>query len=123
MKKNNKFYGLGRRKTAIARVWLEKGEGKLIINEKEENINDAFAPMKVVGLEEKFNIKAKIKGGGVSSQIGALQLGLARALVKFDEKLKPVLRKNGFLTRDPRTKERKKPGLRRARRAPQWQKR
>ncbi len=123
MKKNNKFYGLGRRKTAIARVLLEKGEGKLTINGKDQNIEDAFAPFKVVGLEGKFNIDAKIMGGGVSSQIGALRLGVARALVNFDEKLKPVLRKNGFLTRDPRIKERKKPGLRRARRAPQWQKR
>lgn len=123
MKKIDKFYGLGRRKTAIARVWLEKGEGKLTINGKERENEDVFAPMKVVGLEGKFNINAKTKGGGISSQIGALQLGVARALVNFDEKLKPVLRKNGFLTRDPRIKERKKPGLRRARRAPQWQKR
>jgi len=123
MKAIKSYYGLGRRKTAIARVWLKVDKPQLLINAKEKDLILALTPLKAVGLEDKFKIEAKIRGGGLASQISALKLGIARALLQYDSDLRPVLRKGGFLTRDPRAKERKKPGLKRARRAPQWQKR
>lgn len=119
------FEGLGRRKRAVARVRISKGEGKIYLNNKENNslnttITDIF---ELMGLKEKFSIHIHSFGGGVKSQIGAIKLGIARALLKYDSSLKSTLRKVNLLTRDPREKERKKPGLKGARRAPQWQKR
>ncbi|HHH41498.1 MAG TPA: 30S ribosomal protein S9, partial [Chloroflexi bacterium] len=80
-------------------------------------------PLKVTGMENRFNISVKVRGGGISGQAGAVRLGIARALLKVDPELRPILRKGGFLTRDARVKERKKPGLKRARKAPQYTKR
>lgn len=123
---------VGRRKEATARVRLTKGAGRFLVNsQKVENFfSDIFAaksllsaPLTLVKMEEKLDISAKVKGGGKKAQVEAIRLGIARALVKIDESLKPTLRKAGFLTRDPREKERKKYGLKRARRAPQWSKR
>ncbi len=128
-----KYYqGLGRRKTATARVRLSKGTGKITVNQ--ESISKYFsdrpggeeiikAPMKKMGVEKKFDLSALAKGGGKQGQVIAIQLGVARALIEFDHEFKKTLKKEGYLTRDPRMKERKKPGLKRARRAAQWQKR
>lgn len=118
------FYGLGRRKSAIARVRLVPGKGALSINGEAVEPNAVInAPMTTVGQDGKFDVTAVVTGGGIVSQIEAIRLGVARALTDMDESLKQSLRKSGFLTRDPRAKERKKPGLKRARRAPQWAKR
>jgi len=126
------YYGLGRRKTAVAQVRLYKGKGNIIINERKDEdyfrgfdnfIKKINSPLSLTGNKDKFNISIKVKGGGVSSQADAILLGIARALVAMDEGLKTTLRKAGFLTRDPRMKERKKPGLKRARKAPQFSKR
>lgn len=108
-----KYYeAVGRRKTAVARVrlYLDKNQDNSKYNELEQYL-------------KKFKVSVKTKGGGISSQKQAVLLGIARALIKYDEKLKPALRTAGLLTRDPRKKERKKPGLKKARRAPQWSKR
>lgn len=118
------FFGLGRRKTAIARVRLTAGKGSLSINGKPVEPNDIVnAPLTIAGQEGKYDITAIVTGGGMTSQIEAIRLGVARSLLELDESFKQSLRKAGFLTRDPRAKERKKPGLRGARRAPQWAKR
>lgn len=127
------WQGVGRRKTATALVRLEKGDGqKMMINEKpdleyfengEISRKIYLAPLDLTGNLGKFNLSVKVSGGGKKAQREAIRLGIARALVLFDEGLRKTLRKSGFLTRDPRMKERKKPGLKRARRAPQWQKR
>jgi small subunit ribosomal protein S9 len=126
------FYAIGRRKTAIARVKLfPKGSGKFMINGKDYKeffphfslIQNLEAPFEAVGQLGKFDVEIKILGGGAKSQSEACRLGIARCLVKVDEANKKVLRAVGFMTRDPRAKERKKPGLKRARRAPQWSKR
>jgi small subunit ribosomal protein S9 len=117
-------YGLGRRKTAIAQVRLYPGKGGLTINGAAIEPNDVInAPLTAVGQTGKFDISAIVAGGGMTTQIEAIRLGVARALVELDESLKQALRKAGYLTRDAREKERKKPGLRGARRAPQWAKR
>lgn len=125
LKTNRYWYGLGRRKEASARVRLTKGEGKVTINGQSIDQPSALIlqPIKLVGFDGQFNISAKVKGGGVTGYQEAIRLGVARALVTYDNGLKTTLRKAGFMTRDPREKERKKPGLKRARRAPQWQKR
>lgn len=128
------FYleGIGRRKTSIARVRIyKKGEKKIIVNER--SLEDYFpvfsdqkkvlAPLEKLNLENKFFVSIKVKGGGIHSQAEAIRHGLSRALVKFKESFRPTLRQLGYLTRDPRMRERKKFGLKRARRAPQWQKR
>ena len=123
--------GVGRRKTATARVRLYPGEGKIIVNDKpveeyfsrEYDLLHLLEPLKVTGLMNKFNVSVKVKGGGMSGQAGAVRHGLARALLKANPELRPILRKGGFLTRDARMKERKKPGLKRARKAPQYTKR
>lgn len=125
------FYGTGRRKDAVARVYLVPGEGKITVNKK--SMEDYFGrrtlevtvrqPLKAVGAEDRFDVKAKVMGGGKSGQAGALLLGIARALVEADPNLRPTLKKAGFLTRDPRMKERRKYGLKKARRAPQFSKR
>ena len=125
------YYAVGRRKTANAQVRLYPGEGKIVINNKplEEyftrpvDLITVMAPLKAAGMEDKLNVTVVVKGGGITGQAGAVAHGLARALVKMDEDLRPVMRKNGFLTRDARMKERKKYGLKRARKAPQYTKR
>ncbi|MEI6040234.1 MAG: 30S ribosomal protein S9 [Candidatus Berkelbacteria bacterium] len=119
------WYGLGRRKTAIAKVKITKGTGVVTVNEKEiANPSRVYLePLKVLGQEKNFNIDAKIMGGGIVAQLDAIRLGISRALDKFDSEWHTTLKKEGFLTRDQRMKERKKPGLKGARRAPQWTKR
>lgn len=125
------FYGLGRRKEAIAKVRLYVGKGVSKISDKDVSVyfgNEVFADkvyeaLKLTGNLEKMYISAHVEGGGLSAQADAILLGVARALVVYDEELKTTLRKAGFLTRDPRIKERKKPGLKRARKAPQFSKR
>jgi small subunit ribosomal protein S9 len=126
------YQGTGRRKTALARVRLVTGKGKFIINDRP--IEEYFAgrepweimvksPLEAAGLLGKFDVIVKAEGGGVSGQAGAVRHGIARALVKYDESLRAALRKDGHLTRDPRGKERKKYGRKRARRGFQWTKR
>ncbi len=124
-KKNKYIEGIGRRKRAIARVRISaSSNGQFTLNNKilplDQNLTEI---LNLVGLNKKFDISVKVIGGGINGQKGAITLGLARALVLYDKTLQPTLRKTGYLTRDPREKERKKPGLRRARRAPQWAKR
>ncbi len=131
MDKQAYFYGTGRRKTAIARVKLMPGNGAIIVNgipyeelysriELRRRILQPLVATESIG---KYNVVAKVEGGGVSAQGGAVSHGIARALVQVDEKTKASLRQNGLLTRDSRGKERKKPGLKRARKAPQYTKR
>jgi len=125
------YYGTGRRKKSIARVRLVPGEGKITINDR--TIDDYFGletlkvivkqPMVLTDTVAKFDVICKVVGGGFTGQAGAIRHGMARALLKFDEELRPALKKAGFLTRDPRMKERKKYGLKKARRAPQFSKR
>lgn len=125
------YYGTGRRKKAVARVRLVPGEGKIIINGRD--IDDYFGmetlklivrqPLVLTGTLNKFDVIANVKGGGFTGQAGAIRHGISRALLEADRELRPVLKKAGFLTRDPRMKERKKYGLKKARRAPQFSKR
>jgi small subunit ribosomal protein S9 len=130
-KKQRYFYGTGRRKTSIARVRLVPGTGEIIVNGipyeqlfiRPGHRRVIVQPLLVTESLGKYNIVVKVVGGGISGQSGAIAHGIARALVRTDESLKSVLRQNGLLTRDPRVKERKKPGLRRARKAPQYTKR
>jgi small subunit ribosomal protein S9 len=126
------FYGTGRRKTATARVRLYKGTGKkiLINDQKGERyfnpprlLEVALQPLVQVGMKKDFDVSVRVSGGGTAAQADAVRHGIARALVAFDVNNKTSLKKAGLLTRDPRAKERKKPGLRRARRAPQFSKR
>lgn len=125
------FYGTGRRKSAVARVRIFPGQGALVVNGKalEEVFPRltlraiALKPLQVTDTLGKFSASIKVEGGGASGQAGAISHGVARALVKADEALKPLLRQAGLLTRDPRVKERKKYGLKRARKAPQYTKR
>lgn len=125
------YYGTGRRKTAVARVRLYSGSGEIRVNGKPYmelfsrlvHRNRIQRPLQVAGVAGTFDVEAKVTGGGVSAWADALSHGIARALVAFNEGLKPALRKAGLLTRDPRVKERKKPGLKRARKAPQYTKR
>ena len=128
---NPYFYGTGRRKESVARVRVYAGTGKIIINGRD--IDDYFGldtlklivrqPLTLTETTEKFDIICRVNGGGVSGQAGAIRHGLSRALLQYDENLRPVLKKAGILTRDPRMKERKKFGLKAARRAPQFSKR
>ena len=126
------FYsGTGRRKTAIARVRLLPGEGEIVINGRslEEhfgnavNESDVRLPFRVTGTEGRFNVMIKVEGGGVTGQAGAIRHGIARALLAGHPDFRASLREAGLLTRDPRAKERKKYGLKRARKAPQYTKR
>ena len=126
------YYAVGRRKSSTATVRLyPKGKGNVQINGKdlkvyfpaEINQLEVLSPLSATSLDKKCDLSVKVKGGGITGQTGAIKLAVARALVLLQSELKPVLRKQGFLTRDARVKERKKPGLKRARRAPQWQKR
>ncbi len=126
-----KFYGTGRRKKSIARVYLTPGTGKITVNKRD--IDDYFGletlkvvvrqPLVATDTVEKFDILVNVHGGGFTGQAGAIRHGIARALCEADADYRPVLKKEGFLTRDPRMKERKKYGLKGARRAPQFSKR
>lgn len=125
------FYANGKRKTSVARVRLyENGKGEIIVNNKPvteyffgELIGSIKAPLKMANALKLFDVTALIEGGGVSSQADALRHGISKALLEYDPELRSQLKKAGFLTRDSRVKERKKYGLKRARRAPQWAKR
>ncbi len=118
-------YGTGRRKTAIARVRLyEQGSGKILINDRELEMRPLIiSPLELLGQMGVFDISVRVSGGGFQSQTEAIRLGVARALIKKNAEWRQTLKKAGYLTRDPREKERMKPGLKRARRAPQWAKR
>ena len=124
-------YATGRRKTSSARVYLTKGKGKIIVNDRE--LSNYFGrqvaqmlvmqPLKLTELDKKIDIKAMVKGGGSFGQAGAIRHGISRALLDFDESLRPQLKSAGFLTRDDRKVERKKPGLKKARKSSQFSKR
>ncbi len=125
------YYGTGRRKTSVARVRLVPGSGNVTINEK--TVNDFFGmetletivkqPLKETEVEGKFDVIANVEGGGFTGQAEAVRHGIARALLKADNEFRPILKKNGFLTRDDRKKERKKYGRKKARKSPQFSKR
>ncbi|MEL7624084.1 MAG: 30S ribosomal protein S9 [Clostridiales bacterium] len=125
------YRGTGRRKTSVAQVRLIPGEGKVLINKRP--LTEYFGkktlemvvkqPLVLTKTEGRYDIMATVKGGGITGQAGAIRLGIARALLKADAEMRPSLKKAGFLTRDPRMKERKKYGLKGARRAPQFSKR
>ncbi len=126
------YEGVGRRKSATARVRIYPGgSGRVVVNDKplEEYLRrfgdpqGALMPLEIAGLMNKLDVTVRVQGGGISGQRDAIRLGLARALLAFDETLRPMLRKAGLLTRDAREKERKKPGLKRARKAPTYTKR
>jgi len=125
------YFGTGRRKKSVARVRLVPGEGKIVVNNRE--IDDYFGletlkyivrqPLVLTNTLSRFDIYANVVGGGFTGQAGAIRHGISRALLEADRDLRPMLKKAGFLTRDPRMKERKKYGLKKARRAPQFSKR
>ncbi|MDK2821175.1 MAG: small subunit ribosomal protein [Clostridia bacterium] len=125
------FYGTGRRKNAVARVRLVPGEGRVLVNNRPldqyfgQKILEMLVrqPLNVVDMAGRFDVIAKVHGGGTTGQAGAIRLGIARALLQADPEMKPVLKRNGLLTRDPRMKERRKYGLKKARKAPQFSKR
>ncbi|WP_406602670.1 30S ribosomal protein S9 [Metamycoplasma sualvi] len=129
--KNTKFHGLGRRKSSSARVTIQSGTGKFLINKIEAKqylksdilIKDALQPFEILEQMNKWDVNVNVSGGGLSGQAGAIRLGIARALIEASEDYKPKLKKQKMLTRDARVKERKKPGLRKARRARQFSKR
>lgn len=128
---SERYYGTGRRKSSIARVYLIPGTGKVTINKKD--MDEYFGletlkiivrqPLEATNMADKFDVLVNVKGGGFTGQAGAIRHGIARALNKYDLDLRPTLKKAGYLTRDPRMKERKKYGLKKARRAPQFSKR
>ena len=128
---NAKYYGTGRRKKSVARVYLVPGTGKITINKRDIDEYLGLETLKVVvrqplvatETEGEFDVIVNVKGGGYTGQAGAIRHGIARALLEADADYRPVLKKAGFLTRDPRMKERKKYGLKAARRAPQFSKR
>ena len=130
-KAKEQFYGTGRRKSAVARVYIKPGKGNITVNKRE--LDDYFGletlktivrqPLVATETEKKYDINVNVKGGGTTGQAGAIRHGIARALLKVDDDFRPTLKAAGFLTRDPRMKERKKPGLKAARRAPQFSKR
>jgi small subunit ribosomal protein S9 len=127
----NQYYGTGRRKSSTARVFLKAGTGNIVINQRA--LTEYFGretacmvvkqPLELVDMVEKFDLYITVKGGGISGQAGAIRHGITRALMEFDESLRPALRKAGFVTRDARKVERKKVGLRKARKRPQYSKR
>lgn len=132
------FIGTGRRKSSVAQVKLTAGKGKITVNGVDVNefmpyatyVMDLKQPLVATGNEDKFDVEAKVTGGGASGQTGAIRLGIARALLEYDaanegneDSYRAILKKAGLITRDPRAKERKKPGLKAARRAPQFSKR
>lgn len=126
-----RYYGTGRRKSSVARVYLVPGSGKITVNKRD--IEEYFGletlkliirqPLEVTGTTGKFDISINVCGGGTTGQAGAIRHGISRALLEADSDFRPALKKAGFLTRDPRMKERKKNGLKAARRAPQFSKR
>ena len=128
---NARYYGTGRRKSSVARVYLLPGTGKITINKRD--IDDYLGietlkvivrqPLEATGTVDKFDVSVNVKGGGFTGQAGAIRHGIARALLEADSDYRPVLKSAGYLTRDPRMKERKKYGLKAARRAPQFSKR
>ena len=128
---SEKYYGTGRRKSSVARVYLVPGTGKVTINKKD--MDEYFGletlkiivrqPLEATNMADKFDVIVNVKGVGFTGQAGAIRHGIARALNKYDLDLRPTLKKAGYLTRDPRMKERKKYGLKKARRAPQFSKR
>jgi small subunit ribosomal protein S9 len=130
-KASNKFYGTGRRKKSIARVYLVPGTGKITINKRDINEYFGLETLKVIVRQpltatetvEKYDVLVNVHGGGYTGQAGAIRHGVARALLTVDGDFRPTLKKAGYLTRDPRMKERKKYGLKAARRAPQFSKR
>ena len=125
------YYGTGRRKSATARVYLKPGKGEIIVNKRpldrffghEIARMIVLQPFKVVNLDGKFDLQINVRGGGPSGQAGAIRHGITRALIAYDENLRSPLRKAGFVTRDAREVERKKPGLHKARKRPQYSKR
>ena len=131
MAKAARFYGTGRRKSSVARVYLVPGSGNITVNKK--SLDEYFGletlkvivkqPLVATGAEGKYDVLVNVYGGGFTGQAGAIRHGIARALNEANEELRPALKKAGFLTRDPRMKERKKYGLKAARRAPQFSKR
>ena len=128
---NTKYYGTGRRESSVARVYLVPGTGKITINKRDIDEYLGLETLKVVVRQplvatenvDKFDVLVNVKGGGYSGQAGAIRHGIARALLQVDADYRPALKSAGFLTRDPRMKERKKYGLKAARRAPQFSKR
>ena len=126
-----RYYGTGRRKSSVARVYLMPGTGKVTINKKD--MDDYFGydtlkviarqPLELTSTTDKFDVLVNVHGGGYTGQAGAIRHGIARALCEADAEYRPILKKAGYLTRDPRMKERKKYGLKKARRAPQFSKR
>ncbi len=130
-KASTRYYGTGRRKSSVARVYLMPGSGKITINKRD--IDDYFGletlkvvvrqPLELTGTLGRFDVSVNVKGGGFTGQAGAIRHGIARALLEADGEYRPQLKAAGFLTRDPRMKERKKYGLKGARRAPQFSKR
>ena len=138
MANDRKFYGTGRRKSSVARVILTPGKGKITVNGVDVNeympfdvlVMDLKQPLVVTNNEETFDVEVNVNGGGFSGQTGAIRLGIARALLEYDkanegkeDSYRKILKSNGFITRDARSKERKKYGLKAARRAPQFSKR
>ena len=131
MAKSERYYGTGRRKKSIARVYLTPGKGDVVINKRSMDEYFGLETLKVIvrqpfaatGTTDRFDVLVNVRGGGYTGQAGAIRHGIARALLQADAEYRPVLKKEGFLTRDPRMKERKKYGLKAARRAPQFSKR
>ncbi|MCI9277469.1 30S ribosomal protein S9 [bacterium D16-50] len=131
MANTERYYGTGRRKTSVARVYLMPGKGDVKVNKR--SMDDYFGmetlkviirqPLVATGNADKFDVLVNVRGGGFTGQAGAIRHGISRALLQVDADYRPVLKKAGFLTRDPRMKERKKYGLKAARRAPQFSKR
>ena len=131
MAEANKYYGTGRRKNAIARVWVMPGTGNVTINKRE--LSEYFGkktlemivrqPLVLTSTLDKYDVVASVHGGGTTGQAGAVRRGVARALVQADAELRPALKEAGFMTRDPRMKERRKYGLKKARKASQFSKR
>ncbi len=130
-KNSDRYYGTGRRKTSVARVYLLPGKGNITINKRDIDEYLGLETLKTIVRQPlvatdtlgKFDVKVTVRGGGTTGQAGAIRHGIARALIQADADFRPVLKKEGFLTRDPRMKERKKYGLKAARRAPQFSKR
>ncbi len=137
-KNDRRFYGTGRRKSSSARVTLIPGKGKITVNGRDVHeyfphevlVMDLMQPLEVTNNKETFDVVVNVRGGGYSGQTGAIRLGIARALLEYDagneekeDSYRKILKANGFITRDARSKERKKPGLKAARRAPQFSKR
>ena len=126
-----RYYGTGRRKNSVARVYLVPGTGKITINKRDIDHYLGLETLKIIVRQPleatktngKFDVVVTVKGGGFTGQAGAIRHGIARALLEADADYRPILKKAGYLTRDPRMKERKKPGLKKARRAPQFSKR